>query len=405
MFLREDGSRLWITWNVRPWYDGNGEIGGLIIQTEDITEAKAAAENIRLSEEKFRRAFDYSAIGMAIVGLQGEWVQVNNSLCNMLGYTRQELHHLTFQDITHPDDLEADIGLLKELVAGNRDSYQMEKRYFHKDGQIVWILLTVSMVTDSKKAPLFFISQIVDISARKEAEQRLEKYMSSLEEKNKELEQFTYITSHDLREPLNTISSFVDLIKSDCKEEGNNALLEQLDFISESATRMRDLIRELLDFSRLNRQSAHVPVDLKEVVKDVISDLNHSINASKVQIQVEDLPIVTGNKAQLRILFQNLIGNGVKFRNPDSQDSLITIGSVVRDGNNFIYVRDNGIGIDPQHHKKIFLIFQKLHHREQFEGTGIGLASCKKIVQMHGGEISVESETGKGTTFYFTLKE
>lgn len=181
VFLRADGTEQWLEWDVRPWYISDGEIGGLLMYTADITERKNTERLLQISEQKFRRAFEHSATGMAIVSLEGKWVEVNNTLCNIVGYSSEELFRLTFQDITYPGDLGADIGHVNELIEGSKDHYILEKRYIHKDGHIVWAILSVSIVRDENKHPQYFISQITDITSQKVIQQKLAYTLDRLE--------------------------------------------------------------------------------------------------------------------------------------------------------------------------------------------------------------------------------
>jgi PAS domain S-box-containing protein len=180
-FERADGTQQWITWDVRPWYVSEDVIGGLLMYTADITERKNVARLLHISEESFTGAFENSAIGMALIGKNGEWLKVNNSVCDITGYTRAELSNLTFQDITHPDDLHTDLDLLQELVDGKRNAYKLEKRYYHKNGHIVWIILAVSVVKNNDGSILHFISQITDITKTKLAEQKQQEALLQLQ--------------------------------------------------------------------------------------------------------------------------------------------------------------------------------------------------------------------------------
>lgn len=386
------GETQWISWDIRPWHTEQGAVGGLLIMTEDITAQKKAEELIRLSEEKFRGAFEYASIGMALVGLDGGWIQVNKAICDMVGYTEEQLLQLTFQDITHPDDLNKDLKLLEELIAGKRDTYQMEKRYFHKNGSVVWIYLAVSKVTDANNKPLFFISQITDISKMKRSQHELQA-------KNSQLEQYAYIASHDLREPLNTVRSFLNIMSDDYKGKIGEQFDTYLGFMQESSQRMSDLIQSLLAHSRLSEPAISMEeIDLTQLVGEVVRDLDHVIKKSGAIITVLKLPQVKGDPMQLRMLFQNLIANGIKFQPADKVPEVI-VGA----RGTSIFVKDNGIGISKQHHERIFQLFQRLNARERFNGSGVGLSNCKRIVEHHEGDLWLKSTPGMGSTFFFTL--
>ncbi len=230
-----------------------------------------------------------------------------------------------------------------------------------------------------------------------------------LEAKNKELEQFAYIASHDLQEPLNTISSFIDLLAEDYKESFDDVGKESLNFIKDASVRMKKLIDALLEYSRLGRSKDYTSVDCNTVIFELKNDLKNRIERTGAKINVKDLPVVKGAEIELRLLFQNLISNGIKFCHADVTPE-VTINCIKKEdpeniSNEFweFSVKDNGIGIPKKHQERIFAIFQRLHSRDQYEGTGIGLAHCKKIVESHGGTIWLSSNEEEGTTFYFTI--
>ncbi|WP_299438590.1 YfiR/HmsC family protein [uncultured Aquimarina sp.] len=232
-----------------------------------------------------------------------------------------------------------------------------------------------------------------------------------LESKNKELEQFAYIASHDLQEPLNTISSFIGLISEDYGESFDEVGKESLNFIKDASIRMKNLIDSLLEYSRLGRVREFSDVDVNKVVEELKSDFGNVLERTNAKINSERLPVVKGNKIELRLLIQNLVSNGIKFTGKDVVPE-IHIAAIQKEtqeqGSSKFWefsVKDNGIGIPEIHKDRIFAIFQRLHSREEYPGTGIGLAHCKKIIEAHGGEIWLESEEGKGTTFYFTIPE
>ncbi len=230
-----------------------------------------------------------------------------------------------------------------------------------------------------------------------------------LEAKNKELEQFAYIASHDLQEPLNTISSFIGLISEDYGESFDEVGKESLTFIKDASIRMKKLIDALLEYSRLGRGTEYTRVDCNRVFLELQKDLQNVIEKNKAKITVKNLPTVKGSEIELRLLLQNLISNAIKFREsnvaPLIDISCVKVTDISEGAKGFwkFAVKDNGIGIPEEHKERIFAIFQRLHSREKYKGTGIGLAHCKKIVESHGGKIWLTSEYGKGSTFYFTI--
>ncbi len=238
----------------------------------------------------------------------------------------------------------------------------------------------------------------------------IEKQSEQLASKNKELEQFAYIASHDLQEPLNTVSSFIDLLEVEYKSKFDSDGKEILNFIKEGSVRMKKLIDALLQYSRLGRNQEFVKVNCRKIISDLKADLKLVIEENKVDIETHNLTDVQGNEIELRLLFQNLISNGIKFRHPDTKPKIVIncqkIDDIEMESSNGFWqfsVQDNGIGIPKEHQDRIFGIFQRLHTREEYQGSGIGLAHCEKIVKSHGGKIWLESEKDKGTTFYFTI--
>lgn len=228
--------------------------------------------------------------------------------------------------------------------------------------------------------------------------------------KNKELEEFAYITSHDLKEPLTTISGLIDLLQDDYKDQLDEDALISMSFISKSSNRMRNLIDALLNYSRLGKAKEKSDVNCNSLVSDIIIDLDHAIHRNQAQISYQDLPTVRASEIELRVLFQNLINNAIKFKKPNTSPIInIACSTTVPEHQTQVFwkfeVTDNGIGIKKQHKDKIFAIFQRLHSRETYEGTGIGLAFCKKIVESLGGQIWFESKINKGTTFFFTIPQ
>jgi len=227
-----------------------------------------------------------------------------------------------------------------------------------------------------------------------------------LEAKNRELEQFAYITSHDLQEPLNSISSFINMLEEDYEEKFDEDGKTILGFIRESSGRMSKLIEALLQYSRLGRNQDYTIVNSNELLDNVQLDISASIKENNAQIIVEDLPNAFGNKIELRLLFQNIINNAIKFKKKDEDPIIVIKGEeVVKDKIEYhqFSISDNGIGIKEEHINRIFGIFQRLNAREDYKGSGIGLAHCEKIIKSHNGNLWVDSQVGKGSTFYFTI--
>jgi len=358
--------------------------------------------DLKESEIRFRGTFENAAVGIAHVSLEGRWLRVNQKLCELLGYSAEELRSKTFQEISHPEDLKRDLPKAELLAAGNIDFYNVEKRYVNAEGQPVWVNLTVSLQRRKSGEPYYFIAVIQDIQDRKQAEEELVILTRELQRSNEDLEQFAYIASHDLKEPLRTVSSFVQLLSRRYKGKIDARADEYINFVVEGTTHMQNLLRDLLEYSRIgSREKSFCAVELGRLAEQARQNLQKAISECGAIIRIDNLPTAMVEETQMVQLFQNLIANGIKFsrdRNP-----VVEIYSNRNENEWIINVRDNGIGIEPQHYEQIFDIFKRLNPKEEYSGTGLGLALCKKIVERHSGRIWVNSLPGKETTFSFSL--
>ena len=372
---------------------------GDLARSEDLV--KKGTSDLAWSEEQFRATFEQAAVGLAHMAPDGRWLQVNQKLCDITGYSRQELLTKNYRDITCPEDLEADLEYHRQLLAGEMPAHRIEKHYICKDGALVWVNLTVSLSRQPSGEPDYFISVVEDISERKRREEELTRTLADLERSNKELEQFAYVASHDLQEPLRMVSSYTQLLGERYHDQLDEKAKKYIDYAVEGATRMQRLTNDLLLYARVGtRGTAPVLTDSHAALGEALSNLFTAIQASHALITNDDLPDVVADALQLVQLFQNLIGNAIKFHGEAQPRVHI---SAVDQGRHWLFsVRDNGIGIEPQYHDKVFVIFQRLHTRQGYPGTGIGLALCKSIVERHRGTIWFESEPGKGSTFFFT---
>jgi light-regulated signal transduction histidine kinase (bacteriophytochrome) len=230
----------------------------------------------------------------------------------------------------------------------------------------------------------------------------LEVKNKELEVKNRELEQFAYVASHDLQEPLRTTSSFAELLQRQYGERLDDKARKYLTFITQSSDRMKVLIKDLLDYSRIGRKKELQQVDCNLVLSHVLEDIHKSVTDENAEIKTGNLPLICGYTTEIQQLFQNLLVNAIKFRKKDAVPEIAVTCRSIKSFWEFA-VKDNGIGMDEKHSERIFIIFQRLHNRGEYKGSGIGLAHCKKIVELHGGRIWVKSKPGEGCTFYFTL--
>jgi len=286
----------------------------------------------------------------------------------------------------------------------------MENTFHEKDSQLKSLeetqLAILNILEDAEDEKIMLrntqkavINILEDYSAEKAS---VEKINIRLERSNKEIEQFAYIASHDLQEPLKTISNYVGLLVRRYKGKLDQDADQYLEVIKGATGRMQSLIKDLLDYSRVGNDKIKEPIDCNILVNDILSDMALSISESKSVIHLEKLPIVHCYSTEIKSLFQNLISNAIKFRKKDYHPT-ISISAQAKGMEWHFVVRDDGIGIEKKYYDKLFVIFQRLHNKDEYSGTGIGLAQCKKIVEHHGGTIWVESELGTGSTFNFTI--
>ncbi|MEC9408115.1 MAG: PAS domain S-box protein [Pseudomonadota bacterium] len=363
---------------------------------DTIRQQNALIAQLRESEARFRGAFETAAIGMALVSLEGRWLDVNASLCEIVGYARDELLVTDFQTLTHPDDLDADLSLLQQLLAGEIQSYRMEKRYFHKTGRLVWVLLSVSLVRDVEGEPVHFVSQIEDVTQSKNDH-------AALHRKNQELEQFAAVVSHDLKAPLRGVRGFAQLLRLKLGAALAGEASDYLDMIDMSIERAGRLVHDLLALARVGESAEPERVSMQSVINQLLRDLQATLEetGARVQVQTDSLSDVWSHQTGVRQLMQNLLTNAIKFRAPERP---LTIDIACRQSLNeaIFEITDNGRGIQPRHAERVFRVFERLHG-DEIEGTGIGLAICKKVVEDAGGRIWIQPNPQHGATVVFTM--
>jgi light-regulated signal transduction histidine kinase (bacteriophytochrome) len=259
-------------------------------------------------------------------------------------------------------------------------------------------------VRDDRGEIIYWAGINLDIDRLKQAEEELRSVAADLARSNKDLEQFAYVSSHDLQEPLRMVASFSGILRDRYADKLDDKGKEYFEFVMEGAHRMQSLVEGLLQYSRIETHGTPPePMDVQRAVDAALANLRAAIEEFGVKITVDPLPTIRAERTQMAQLFQNLIGNAIKFRSDRPPE--IHVGAERKDRSWLFWVKDNGIGIEPKFKDKIFVIFQRLHARDRYPGTGIGLAVCKKIVERHGGEIRVESQPGRGSTFLFTIPD
>lgn len=327
----------------------------------------------------------------------------NKSASNMLGYPLEEFIGMNVIELyaDTPDGKEKASRLRMEIQEGKEVSGE-ELQMKRADGSLVWVSLTVQNVQDDEGNLISSLGMVVDITERKEAEAKLKQHTDELARSNADLQQFAYVASHDLQEPLRMVSSYTQLLARRYKGRLDEDADTYIEYAVDGARRMQRLIQDLLVYSRVG--SGETPLVLKDVnviVNDALTNLRAAIESSDAEITLGPLPEITCEPSQITQLFQNIIGNAIKYRGDDPPHICI---SAERDEREWTFsVKDNGIGIDRKFSDRIFVLFKKLHAIEEYEGTGIGLAICKKIVERQGGRIWVDSEAGHGSNFQFTV--
>lgn len=382
--------------------DSHAIVIGFAGSVEDITLSVEAGHQLDEANKRFLGAFANAPIGMALVSLEGRWLEVNRSLSSLLGYTADELMTTTFQDVTHPDDLDADLEFVRQVLAREIEGYSMEKRYFHRSGRVVWVNLSVSLVVDADGSPMYFISQIEDITDRKRSDVELHGLAARLARSNRDLEEFASIAAHDLAAPLRVIEGYLHVLRTRCADQLDDEAVQFIANAVGGAERLQLLIDDLLEYSRSTAIGLNPrPVPLSEIVDDACDALATSITASSASILRDNLPTVFGDARQIALVVQNLVANSIKFVVPGATP-FIEITAESDPVGWTITVADQGIGIPIGDRERIFKMFKRLHDRDSFPGTGIGLAICKRVVERHGGRIWIgDPEIGTAVCAWF----
>ena len=382
---------------------GTGAGAGVLWRQQRVRfyrERAEMAETMRASELRYRRLFESAKDGILILDAgTGMVVEVNPFLIKLLGFSHEAFLGKKVWEL----------GFFKDILA-NQDNFAelQQKEYIRYEDMAL-------ETSDGRRIQVEFISNVYrvnhqkviqcnirDISERKQTEAKLARIMADLESSNKELEQFAYVASHDLQEPLRMVSSYTQLLAQRYEGQLDDTARKYIHYAVDGAIRMQTLINDLLAYSRVGMRSQPLaPTDSHSALGEAIRNLVVMIEENHAIVTNDDLPTVRADASQLVLVFQNLLANAIKFRREDLPRVHV---SAQDHGREWVFsVQDNGIGIAPQHAKRVFVIFQRLHTREEYPGTGIGLAVCQRIVERHGGKIWFESEPGKGATFFFTM--
>jgi PAS domain S-box-containing protein len=393
-FRTADGGYRWLEWNAMP----DPASGRIYAVARDITRRRQAEEDLA----RLAAIVESSADGIVAVDEDSRITEWNAGAETLFGYTAAEAIGQNLA-LTAPEDERAEqLRRSTEAAAGRPQVYETFRR--RKDGSRFRALLTLFPIQGRDGAHLGVSTIVHDVSDAYEARHRLERSSKELARSNAELEQFAYVASHDLQEPLRMVTGFMGLLQKRYGNTLGDEADEYIRFAVDGARRMQSLIDDLLTYSRVGSRGRNPErVDLGEIATSVTQNLRTLIEETGATIRQAALPTVTADRPQMSQLYQNLVGNAMKFRGEQPPD--IELGAERGRREWRLFVRDHGIGIPSEHRENVFVIFRRLHSREEYPGSGIGLAVCKRIVERHQGRIWIETTVGGGSTFWFTLPD
>jgi PAS domain S-box-containing protein len=358
-------------------------------------------EHIRMSEQRFRSIFDNAPLGVALLDGDFKPTRFNQFFTKEFGYSEAELQRKGLQSIVHPQDVLPSIAVRREMANSENGTFEREQRFLHKSGEILWVRVSMSYV--QLYAQSYIIAMFDNITREKNAEFALQESSKQLQSHNEALEEFSYVISHDLQEPLRMITSFTQLIQRKHLPKINDASANNdFNYVVDGAKRMSGLIHDMLEYSRWSAKDLPMEeVNTQEAIAEVLQTLTVAIERADAVVICEDFPTIRSNKMLLQQVFQNLISNSIKYRHPERSPE---IDVLIQDEalETHFAVSDNGLGFEERDRDRIFGIFQRLD-TDKTKGNGMGLAICKRLIEKQGGSIWAESIAGEGSTFHFTL--
>ena len=402
--IRPNGEICWLEGRGKVYRNEAGKPIRMLGTVVDITERKRAEDALRQAEEKYRGIVEHAIYGIYQSSPEGRYLSANTAMARIHGYDTPEEMLQSVTDIA--SQVYVDVSVRAEfarLLENEGAVYSFEARNRKKDGSIIWVSSNARAVKNEQGQILYYEGTVEDITDRKNASAEKERLLGELSTKNAELERFVYTVSHDLKAPLVTIVGFLGFLEEHLKTGDAHAFQKDIDRIRRAAFKMQDLLQDLLDLSRIGRlMNEPTTVSFDTLVTEAVELTQGRLYERGIQVRIQPaMPQVHGDAKRLLELVQNLIDNAAKYMGAQPAPQIEIGCNEDANGKTVFFVRDNGMGIAPQHHERIFGLFNKLDPNG--EGTGVGLALVKRIVEFHGGKIWVESELGKGSTFFFTL--
>lgn len=400
LLKRADGAQIPLIMHAGPIMDDEERLTGGVTAWGDISQRKKIEEALRESEENFRNIAENSR-ALLIVMQNDKIVYANPYACALLDYTQEELKRMDYMELVAPAYRDR-IRTRAFIVSSGEREGPFEVPVLTRKEEERW--LNMSSTRISYYGSPAFITIGSDSTEHKIAERELQKLAEELTRSNRDLEQFAYVASHDLQEPLRMIAAYLDLLQRRYRDRLDKDANEYIAFAVGGAHRMQNLIRDMLEYARAGERNVPwEPVSLEAVMDNVLMDLSRAIASNGAEVTYDPLPEVYGAKSQISQVLMNLIFNAIKFRGEEPPRVHVSARKI--EGKWLFSVKDNGIGFSQEQAGRVFELFQRLHPQRDYAGTGLGLAICKKIVERHGGAIWVESRPGAGSTFYFTLPE
>jgi PAS domain S-box-containing protein len=394
---------LWVEIHDALVRNATGETVGIRTALLDLTERKRGEEALRESEAKFRELFDCAPVAYHELDLDGVVRRVNRAECALLGYGAGEMLGRPIWEFIAGGEREASQEALRRKLSGEQPLEPYQRRYLQRDGGELWVEIHDALVRNATGGTVGIRTALLDITERKRMAEAIERHAEKLARSNAELERFAYVASHDLQEPLRMVASFTQLLAKRYSGQLDETANRYIYYAVDGAKRMQQLIADLLAYSRVNSKELDLrQTECEALVVGAMRNLQAAINESGASVDWDPLPVLWVDQGQLTQLFQNLLGNAIKF-GTKGESPRIHVSAADGGAHWVLSVQDNGIGIDPRQAERVFQIFQRLHSRAEYPGTGIGLAVCQKVAERHGGKIWVESAPGVGSTFRFTI--